>query len=337
VKLGLIVRVDNRGLGIQSWELYRHLRPYRTVAVRMSGVPGHDQGREFLDRFPDALHVNYVGGYGHGKLEPYREVRQHLSVCDILLTVETPYDFRLLEDLPRTVVAGNREFLNWVVDPDLLLPTLFVAPSTWRLADWPENTVYLPHPVDRERLPFRERSDIQAFLHLAAEAFRDRAGTDLVSEAVKHVRPQVRITVKAQRQINRRRRVAWLVEDVDDYWKVYQGFDVLVAPRRYGGQSLPVNEALSLGMPVIALDREPERSMLPLESLVPANRARDLKVSGGVVGLWDANPVDLAQRIAQFASDPELVRRLSRDADARASELSWERLLPRWQKLLEEV
>lgn len=343
MRLGLIVRVDNRGLGVQTWELYRHLRPDVTVAVQ-NRHPGHLRGTEYLDRFPDAMVVQLTAR----GLVPYDDIVETLAGCDVVLTVETPYDFRLLADLKirgtRTAVVGNREFLTWLDAPDLPHPDLFIAPSPWRLDDWPKNTVLLPHPVDRERLPFTLRTQAVNFLHLSATAMHDRAGTKLVVDAARVMKSRVRIRLKGQwrssqlvRSSQRARSLVTEVHDHANYWDIYQNADVLLAPRRYGGQSLPVNEALSLGMPVVALDREPERSMLPPETLIPAQRGRDLRTLGGDIDVWRADFHDLAQKIDELATNPDMVQRLSLDADARAAKISWDALGPRWQKTLAEL
>lgn len=332
MRLGLIARTDNTGLGNQSWELYRHLAPAVTVAVSFDRL-ARKRGREHPERFPDAKVVQF----DRRRLRPYP--LEQLATCDVVLTVETPYDYRLLDDLRnrgvKTVVVGNREFLKWLTQ-DLPKPDLFIAPSGWRLEEWPSPTVLLPHPVDRERLPFRERTQAKTFLHIAASAMRDRSGTALVLEASKYT--DADIVVKSSRPLRvhvpgHRARIE--VKRVDDYWNLYDG-DVLLAPRRFGGQSLPVVEAMSAGLPVIALNREPERGLLPPESLVPATRIDEFPTSGGTIGLWDADPKDLARTIDEFADDA-LVSRLSRDADRRAEALSWDVLGPRWREVLEDV
>lgn len=340
MKLGLIARQDNTGVGLQTWELFRHLDPYTTVALTMGDVEGHVHRREFPERYPGSVPATYSGTYGSGRIRPYCETLSELKKCDVVLTVETPYDHMMVEDLQsagvKVVVVANREFLEWIVNEKLPRPDLFISPSSWCLDQWPENTVFLPHPVDRKRLPFRARRHAERFLHLAARAFRDRAGTEIVSFAAGMFKGDV--TVRTQDPLIKKfRHVKYEVKDIDNYWDVYDGMDVLVAPRRYGGQSLPVNEALSLGMPVIALDREPERSMLPKESLIPATMIRMLKVSGGEVPLYNAKPALLAQRMREFQDNPRLVRSLSLDADERAQAISWSVLKPRWEEVLAGV
>lgn len=335
MRLGLIVRLGNTGLGIQSWELHRHLQPAVTVPVSFARL-ARKRSREYPERFPGSRVVQFDRRY----LVPYKQTLDQLSTCDVVLTVETPYDYRLLDDLRsrdvKTVVVGNREFLKWLTQ-DLPKPDLFIAPSDWRLEEWPSPTVFLPHPVDRERLPFRERTQAKTFLHIAASAMRDRSGTALVLEASKYT--DAEIVVKSSRPLRvqvpgHRARIE--VSRVDDYWTLYDG-DVLLAPRRFGGQSLPVVEAMSAGLPVVALDRAPEKGLLPPETLIPGKRIDEFATSGGTIGLWDADPRDLARKIDELAADDALVSRLSRDADQRARSLSWDVLGPRWREVLEDV
>ena len=36
MKISLIARDNNRGLGIQSWEFYKHLKPYKTLIIEFN-------------------------------------------------------------------------------------------------------------------------------------------------------------------------------------------------------------------------------------------------------------------------------------------------------------
>jgi hypothetical protein len=90
-------------------------------------------------------------------------------------------------------------------------------------------------------------------------------------------------------------------------------------------------------MPVVAIDREPERSLLPPETLIPGTRVRDIATPGGKVGIWKAEPEALAAKLDELVESPHLVQQLSWDADKRAAELSWEVLGPRWQQMLVDV
>ena len=62
------------------------------------------------------------------------------------------------------------------------------------------------------------------------------------------------------------------VNDYDNYWEIWEDADVYVSPRKYAGQSLPLNEAMSLGMAVMMTDMEPQNQFLPSSFLSDADR-----------------------------------------------------------------
>lgn len=337
MKLGLLVRADNRGLGIQSFETWRHLSPEISVAVEMGP---HTPYEQHFDRYPGSLQARFRDG----KFVDYAPVLDALSDADVVLTQETFYDDRLVEDLRargvRTAVQGNWEFLRWISEPALARPDLFLAPSTWHLDRWPAGTVYLPTPVATDVLPYRHRDRAETFVHVGGHrAMQDRNGTRLVLLAGRFIRSAARVVVRSQSLIGRsivgRDRVEVEIHDAPHYADNYRDADVLVAPRRFGGQSLPMNEALALGMPVITLDVDPQRRYLPAESLIPTRRRRSLKVQSGQVDWFDAQPSDLAKRIDEFFEKPALVSALSEKAGEWAAAHSWDALLPRWRSVLE--
>ena len=43
MKLGLIARADNTGLGMQTWEFYRAMKPEKTLVVDISAMNGNKQ------------------------------------------------------------------------------------------------------------------------------------------------------------------------------------------------------------------------------------------------------------------------------------------------------
>lgn len=309
------------------------MNPDRVLLVDLGdangGYPMHPE------RFPGAC------------VEPWRRGRIRtealewlLDGCDVVFTAETPYDYRLFEMAAargvRTVVQGNLEFMRWITE-DLPLPDLFLSPSTWHLERWPDRTQLLPFPVCRGRLPFTHRTEARTFLHVGGHpAMQDRNGTRLVLAAAQHLQSEARLVVRAQQRVARSlargsRRVT--LEDgrtLPDYWSVYDGADVVVIPRRFGGQSLPMNEALSLGLPVVSLDVEPQREFLPRSCLVPAHSPRMIRTQGGEVAWYDARPEDLAHTIDALASDPAIMAAASAAADRTAQARSWEHLGPQY-------
>lgn len=336
MRLGLIVRGDARGLGIQTLEAYRHLRPARTLAVDMGELTPYPQR---FDAFPDARVARYDGR----GLVPAEAVDWLVEGSDVIFTAETPYDLSLYARARargvRTVCQVNPEFYPYNAWPDTPRPDLIVAPSTWRLEEM-HGVEHLPFPVARDRLPFRQRTEARNFLHVGGHpAAGDRAGSRLVAHAATQVQSRIRLVIRTLASFPALERVRgrlprWvdyqlMTGEVADYWSLYDEADVLIAPRRYGGQSLPVNEALSSGMPVIALDRAPEREWGGVLT-VPAHVQRSMRTQAGRLDLMATEASSLAGAVDRLASEPDLVAKLSAEADAYAATISWDVLLPRY-------
>lgn len=345
-RLAMLGRADSRGLAAQSESAAHHLLPDKVLVIDMHEFSPYPCDPSRFDG------LNYR--VGHFQAFTDEDIDWLLTDIDVLLSHETFYDDRIILEARRrgvrTVVQYNHELATWL-GGDGPRPDEFIAPALWRIAEFEERmgvkVTYLPSPVDTERLPYRQRTQARRFLHVAGHpAASDRAGTEILLRALPSIREQVTLTIRSQghasRLFRRRNRngnvqLELIDENRPDYWTAYETPDVLIAPRRYGGQSLPVNEALCSGMPVIALDREPERSILPPESLVPSRAAKQIRTYAGIIDVDSCAPADLARRIDVFARDDELVTRLSKLAGEWRDEHSWEALLPAWNRVLGRV
>lgn len=342
MRLGLIARSDHRGLGIQTKGFFDHLNPAATVVVLMGDYTPYDA---HPDEYPGAMQTVFDGkGIGDEAIEYL------LDNSDVILTAETPYSYDLFDRARergvKTVLQGNHEFFRFGVDPNLSRPDLFISPSTWEFHTWPEPKVFLPFPVDRDLCRFSPRTEAKTFLHVAGHrAHADRNGTTLVLQALRYVRTPIRMIIRTQSVLGRSafqgkaRHIDLDIQtaDVPNYWNLYDDADVLVLPRRYGGQSLPMNEALSCGLPVISLDVEPQRGFLPAASLVPARVWRQLPVQSGPMNCYTADPRVIARKIDELAGDPQLVTNLSLQANRHADSISWRTLGPRYVSLFESL
>lgn len=350
IRLGLIARCEaglSRGLAAQTHTLFTHLQPTRTLLILMEG----DQAIYPQDpsQFSSSSHLtdHQVIAVPRSKLTE-GTFRAWARGLDVILTAETFY-LPTAPDIARqlgvpTILIGNREFLAWATKSPPPFPDLFISPSTWDLAIWPVPTVHLPTPVDRTRFPFTLRTHARAFLHAAGHAaIGDRAGTRDVAKAARRLPSTIRLIVRAQDSIAdlfstaRCQVEAHYATNLPDARDLYADADVLIAPRRYGGQSLLLQDALSLGMPVIALQREPESSILPPSTLVRANPWMSLRMPGGQITCYQCAPGNLAFRIKELAATPSLVEAASRAADAYAESISWTQLKPQWESVLTQV
>ena len=339
----MIARADNTGLGHQTWELYRHLNPHKTLVVDISHLKGNQL---FPERYPDAKVVK-----GFPTVDDFAEF---LDDLDVVFTCEIPYGyvlFELAEDMGvKTILQFNYEFLDYLTEPHLPKPTLFAAPSIWCYDRVPfHNKCLLPVPVATDRFATDwGRSWANRFLHVVGRpASWDRNGTVTLLGALQWVRSKIALTITCQdgsyvsrqlaaRNIPENVRVRVHLGDPAHYWELYRHQDVLVLPRRYGGLCLPAQEALAAEMPVVMPNIEPNGWWCEPSWMIPAQRTGTLRVRTPV-DLYTADESELAALIDRFASDPAFMEEASAAAAKRAQQLSWTALRPIYQRLLVDL
>ncbi len=323
----MIARGDNGGLASQTWEIARHCGPSKVLLVDLGS---RGRGACVPERY---------AGFDV-RVTPYPTADDLVWLCrgvDAVYTAEANYN----DDLP-TVAArfGVRHVVH--ANPELWRTahggptTELVVPTEWerqRLGDPP----VMPMPVDRERLPYTPRTQARRFYFPCAPAFHDRHGEAIVTAAFQRVRRDVTLVIGPKpRSRTRKLSGGVTVESVqprDDYWQ-WPDADVLVLPRRYGGLSLPIQEAMSLGMPVISLALAPYGDVLMPELLVEATQPRPVAMKGGSFPVWGCYPRALADVIERVADDDALVARASRHSNAVALGLSWDWWEQPWRTLL---
>lgn len=333
MKLGLIARADDRGLGILTWEVYRHLHPERVLVVRepvaeARGFPPH------LDRYPDGTAVTYDGGLDEAT------VRGWLDGLEVVYSAETFYDGRLIGWARAagvaTVLHVMPEFFPAVDHPE---PDALWVPTTWRTADLPSRARLVPVPVATDRFD-QDTPDGDGplrVLHVAGHrAAMDRNGTQVVLRAVRLLRAAVALTITGQDgrlpAVRTSRgggvTVTSRPRGTVGYWELYDGQDLLVLPRRYGGLCLPVQEALAAGLVPVLPDVSPNGDWPAV--LVPASTSGQFTTAAGDLPLAQVEPRDLAATIDQLATDRCLLGTYRRLAGEWARASSWDALTGLW-------
>lgn len=317
------------------------MKPERTLLVDMGelarGFPVH------LDRYPGATVVHYE----RGEL-PERIVREWLDGLDVVVSIETLYDWRLpgwaAAAGVATCVQSNPEFMR---DPAELasVPTRWWNPTSWRQTFMPEGTRVVPVPVADDRFTFRAPppGDTLRVLHVAGHAaMADRNGTTLVVEALRRLHGPISVRIVTQADTTRWRvrspvPVEVVTGGVADYWRLYDDADVLVLPRRYGGLCLPVQEAMASGLAVIMSDAEPQRSTWPVECVRSATGMPKLHCPGGRLALTNARPEAIAEAINLLAVDREHLAAQQAASLAWAEANRWSVLRPMYEAELAEA
>lgn len=334
IQVGLIARADNRGLGTQTWELFRHLKPAKTMVV---DIPSVQPLPMRFDRFRDAVIVQGWPGTDN--------MRRFAQDLDVVFTCEIPYH-RSIYDFVPTVLQYNYEFLDIHGEK----PALFAAPSSWHYDDVPwDNKTLLQVPIATERFTMTWHPPVaRRFLHIVGRpAIHDRNGTIDLLQALHYVKSTIRVTIRCQQHnfvknmlreyhISVPPNVLLLLDERDreNYWENYADQDVLVMPRRFGGLCLPAQEAIGAGMPVIMPDISPNNDWLPVEWLTPATKHHQF-MARNQIDVYRTDPRVLAAKMDQFATDGEFYRATAHTAGLLAHELSWKSLLPAYRKVLE--
>lgn len=280
-RLAILARMDDSGLGHQTRDLVRLLKPDKVIAIDFGFYNGFKQHPEW--------YADYDTKYIEGFLQD-NDVQHILQEVDIVLTAETFYNNRFIDMATDvgvvTINQINYEFFEPLMNRSLLLPTKILMPSYWHLADLqamtiPGKVVYLPPPVFIEdfadvRSENMARSGKKRLLHVAGKmAAHDRAGTKDLLAALAHTDADFDLVIKVQSGeilVTDDPRVTLDYSFPEDEKELYRGFDAMIMPRRYAGLNLPMNEALASGLPVIMTDIEPQNRVLSPYWLVPAYR-----------------------------------------------------------------
>lgn len=343
MRIGLIARGDNRGLGQQTWAYFRHLDPVKTMLV---DCPSAQPLPLHLDRFPGAAVV-------HG-LPAAKDYRWLCTDVDVVLTAETGYGDLWTEAEKagtKTVLALNYEFLN-VRDR----PTLWAAPSLWHYENIPNRKCFLPVPIETDRFPIRRwpvYATAKHFLHVVGRPTwngrqdLNRNGTRDVIKALRHVTSEIAVTFRcqvegyvegllAQHHVPDNVTVTVDAGDHPNYWDAYRDQDCLLIPRRFGGLCLPVNEALGAGIPALMTDIPPNNQWLPKTWLSPA-RYTDSFVAKQRVECYTVDHEAYAASIDRLASSARAFADARIEAQRLAGELSWGSLRDTYIKTFEEL
>lgn len=311
----MIVRTDSGGLGNQTAEIWRHLKPDVTVALDFSRLP--DAMPQGYWQYPDAIDTTWRGvGF------PFDNdaALPALKTCDVVFSVETFYDQRLPEQAKAAVLYVNPELFRGYGSPT------YWAPTKWLIGHLPEGTRVVPQPVATDR-PYKLGKGL---FHVAGRnTSYDRNGTKAAAAAAR----KARLPLSMTHQVNLPRMPGVNYRGTSEhYWDMYQWGDTLIMPRRYGGNCLPVGEALAAGMLVVMTDVAPNHQwpIVPVKAKPTSVRT----VANFPIPAVDVDVdalVDVIQRRNELREEYE-PRRLEWLAAN-----SWDALAPVWRQALEEA
>ena len=335
MKCGFIARADNSGLGTLSWEFANHLKPDKVLLVQ-NGV---------FQVFPERYAKFETITIPAHKTISRDTAEEFLSGIDVLLSIETFYNWTMVilarEMGVKTALITMCEMYTEDFLSERLRPDLFICPSKLDYQMFPEPKIYLPPPVNTEKLVWRKRTKPRLFIHPSSHGGVNlRKGTPLLLEAMKYVNSDIRLIIYTWRDIfsTQDKRVEIKKVNFENYWQIWEKGDILVYPQDYNGICLPVDEAFASGLGVITTDIFPFNTYLPKDLLFQPKELYRMKAFKGGLDMLAAkiSPQVIAQKIDEVAK-MESIEKYSLMGKKWSGENSWQVLLPKYEETLQDL
>ena len=344
MRLGIIARSDNTGLGNQTKELVDMLRPDKVMLINSISF---NKNKQYPDRYKE-YNCYYVRGF-----PKTNDINDFLKDLDVILTCETFYNNSFVSLAHRkgvkTFLQYNYEFLDYLQRPDQELPDTLIAPSLWGFEAVTEafgsrsRVIHLPPPTTPD-LFFTAKSnnltkDHKRLLHIGGKAAHlDRNGTNTVIEMLKYSKSDYELVIKSQSKLDINitdSRVSIDTNSPDNKQDLYSGFDAMILPRRYAGLCLPMNEALLSGLPVFMTDISPNYTILPKSWLVPSKKIDEFKART-MIDVYEANPEALAKLIDDYVNDANKIEQKQKAFEIGMNNFATENLKQKYLDILEK-
>jgi hypothetical protein len=314
MRLGIIARSDNTGLGNQTRNLVNMLKPDKILLIDSKYFNENKQHPEWYAGY-DCITTSR----GFATRE---EIVSFLDGIDVVLTCESFYSsmFLSLADKRKvkTILQYNYEFLDLVVDPNQRMPSILLSPSVWNIEQVEKvlgdltKVVYLPPPIDPVAFSSQREMNMSKthnrILHIAGKfASKDRNGTSTVIDMLKYSSADYELVIKSQTPIEtdcNDPRLTIDISNTENHADLYSGYDAMVLPRRYAGLCLPMNEALMSALPVFMTDISPNNFILPGEWLIESEKI-DRLLTRMTLDVYGADPIKLATRIDDYVNNTD--------------------------------
>lgn len=312
-----IILADNSGLGNMAWEAHRHLKFDKVLIIQ------RNNGRKvYPERFESAsiLVANQL-------------TDEYLNWLDTdwILTIETPFSWDVFRQKShKTMLIPMYECTP---EPLIYLPDRVISVSLLDKRYYP-NSTFLPWPINRDVLPWKLRERASVFVHNAGHGgLQGRNGTKELIEAMEHVKSDIKLIINSQIPIEcSDPRVEVRVRDHENYWDIWSEGDVFIFPEKFNGLSLPIQEAISVGMPVMCCDRYPFNAYLPRELMIPVLKYEKITIAKEIESAVIL-PKQIAQTIDNWAHKD--ITAYSRAMNRLADQMSWSKLQKQYERLFD--
>jgi glycosyltransferase involved in cell wall biosynthesis len=314
MRIGIIARCDDTGLGNQTRELVSMLNPDKIMVINSRFF---NQNKQHFEWYEGYNHQTTIKGF-----PTTLEIEDFIKNVDVVISCETFYSPRFV-DIARsrgvkTILQYNYEFFGNLVHTEWSLPDVLVAPSLWNMDKIIElfgdkcKVVYLPPPTNHDKFKNAKENNLLKFhnriLHVGGKAaVKDRNGTNTVIEMLKYSKGDYEVVIKTQSDLgirNNNERLTIETKTAKEPEDLYSGYDAMVLPRRYAGLCLPMNEALLSGLPVFMPRISPNNVILPNKWTVEAEKIDEFKAKA-IIDVYDINPKTLASIVDKYMENKD--------------------------------
>ena len=309
MRLGIIARSDNTGLGNQTRELVNMLNPDKILLIDSAPFNKNKQHPEWYEGY------NFYST--KGGMPTTKEIMWFLKDVDVVISCETFYHLDFV-DLARqqgtkTILQYNYELFGNLTNPNWSLPDVLLSPSLWNIEIVKEKfgskceVIHLPPPTNEFLFNKTKDNNLlkdhNRILHIAGKkAAKDRNGTESIFEMIKHSKEDYELVIKSQTPFDtncKDSRVKIEIGNPDSREAMYDGFDAMILPRRYAGLCLPMNEALLSALPVFMTNVSPNNTILPKDWLIESTKIGSFRTKS-MVDIYNISPDKFANVVDSY-------------------------------------
>ncbi len=191
----------------------------------------------------------------------------------------------------------------------------------------------MPTPIDDADL-VKKVPGPGRILHVAGHrAAGDRNGTNVVTALMRDMEFEWKLGHQDGLRLHpRSMQRTVLATRVADRWRIYDDCSILAYPRRYGGQSLQVNEAMARGLAVVMSDTPPNPETWPIIP-TPTRPGGYVRTPNGRIPLAQVLVRPFREILSELADPAHLYHHQTASLEwARAN--SWSQWLPKIEALI---
>ena len=284
------------------------------------------------------------------KYRPFigEKIERFLDDIDIMLFFETPFDWNFPQRChERGVKTAIIPMYEWFLQHPTHQFDLFLNPSLLDQYYFPHGT-YIPIPVE-EHVEWDFRKTAKKFLHNAGNiGSRNHKGTQELLRAMQYVKSPIELSIRCQDKegllrliesapgVQHDDRIQFIFNEIPREL-LFKDHDVYIAPEKYNGLSLPLQEAFASGLMVMTTNRFPTNQWLPSEPLIPPSGSRKAQTMRGHLEFEETivDPQKIAEVIDQWYGED--IKKFSLLGREYREENSWKNLRERYLDALENL